>query len=122
MLKANRPPALRLQNVVDPFRGCTQLADDRESYRRRQVRLRLEAKEKKDKGLEILTKKCMVSLYGRFGIKLDDDIIDLYEYKEIEKINNIKNIQEFNEYVLVRHTPDQQNISLNNKILKPRID
>lgn len=84
--------------------------------------IRLEAKEKKDKGLEILTKKCMVSLYGRFGIKLDDDIIDLYEYKEIEKINNIKNIQEFNEYVLVRHTPDQQNISLNNKILKPRID
>lgn len=84
--------------------------------------IRLKAKENKDKGLEILTKKCLVSLYGRFGIKLDDDIINLYDYNEVKKINNPKEIKEFNDYALVKYTPDLIDIELNNKILKPRID
>lgn len=84
--------------------------------------IRLKAKQNKDKGLEILTKKCLVSLYGRFGIKLDDDIINLYDYNEVKTINNPKEIKEFEEYTLVKYSPDTINKELNNKILKPRID
>jgi DNA polymerase elongation subunit (family B) len=84
--------------------------------------IRLKAKNNKDLGLEILTKKCLVSLYGRFGIKLDDDIINLYEYQYINQINNIKYINEYDNYCLVKHSPDNLQKSLNNEILKPRID
>lgn len=85
--------------------------------------IRLKAKENKDKGLEILTKKCLVSLYGRFGIKLDDDITNIYDINEVEKIKNIKGkIQEHENYAIIKHSPDETEISLNNKILKPRID
>ena len=84
--------------------------------------IRIQAKFNKDIGLEILTKKCMVSLYGRFGIKLDDDIINLYEYKDVYNIANIKSIEEFENYALIKHSLDLLTVSLNNKILKPRID
>jgi hypothetical protein len=84
--------------------------------------IRIQAKNNKDIGLDTLTKKCMVSLYGRFGIKLDDDIINLYEYQDVYNIENIKSIEEFENFALIKHSPDLLTVSLNNKILKPRID
>jgi hypothetical protein len=84
---------------------------------------RVEAKKNNNKKEEIILKKALVSIYGRFGITLDnpsilltsniDNIFSLEKKLKITKINN---------KYLVKYTPNQYEIIKNKKILRPRID